>query len=77
LLLARRFATGKGAEDVVIIDNAILVDFDKAGAAVRVRGLEHIRQILVHVDAAGDEPRARTEREHARRHRPVDRAERS
>ena len=51
LLVARRFATGERAEDVVIIDDAILVDFDEARAAVSVRGLEHVGQVLVDVDA--------------------------
>ena len=76
LLVLRDAALGEAGEDVVVIDDAILVDFDEARAAVRVRGLEHVGQVLVHVDAAGDEPRARTQRERAGRHRPVDRAER-
>ena len=76
-LSAATLALGEAGEDVVIIDDAILVDFDEARAAVGVRGLEHLGQVLVDVDAARDEPRARAEREGAGRHRPVDRAERS
>src|SRR5205814_9348919 len=62
-------------KDVVIVDDAVLKDFDEARAPVRVRGLEDIGQVLVDVDAPRDEPRARAQREHARSNWPVDRAE--
>jgi hypothetical protein len=49
-----------GRKHVVIVDDAILIDFDEAGAPVGVRGLQHVDQILVNVDAAGDEAGARS-----------------
>ncbi len=58
LLLLRDAALGEAGEDVVVIDDAILVDLDEARAPVRVSGLEHVRQAFVHVDTASDEPRA-------------------
>ena len=61
LLVRGDVALGEAGEHVVVIDDAILVDFDEARAAVRVRGLEHVGQVLVDVDAAGDEPRARAQ----------------
>ena len=76
LLVAGEFARGERREHVVVIDDAILEDLDEAGAAVGVRGLEHVRQPLVDVDPARDEPRARSQRERARAQRPVDRPER-
>ena len=51
LLVGGDVALGEGGEHVVVIDDAILVDFDEARAAVGVRGLEHVGQVLVDVDA--------------------------
>src|SRR4029079_6965150 len=77
LLVTGGFASGERPEDIAFVEYTIVSNFDEARAAMRMRGLEHVRQILVDVDAASNEPRTRSEREHAWRHRPVDRAERS
>src|SRR3546814_18137281 len=57
---------GEGREHVVIIDDAVLEDLDEARALVRMRGLQHLGQVLVDVDPARPEPRARADRERAR-----------
>jgi hypothetical protein len=67
---------GEGREHVVIIDDAILVDFHERSAAMAVGRLQHRGQILVHVDAARDERGARSPAQRRRGDRPVDRAER-
>ena len=68
---------GEGREHVVIIDDAVLENFDEPGALVRVRSLEHGDEVLVDVDRARDEPAACAEREGARVRGGIDRAERS
>src|SRR3546814_17169450 len=68
---------GEGREHVVIIDDAVLEDLDEARALVRMRGLQHLGQVLVDVDPARHEPRARAERERARPPRAITRPESS
>ena len=77
LLVGGDALVGEVGENIVIVDDAILKNLDEAGALVGMRGLEHIDQILVNVDAPGNEPCARTKCEGAGVGRPVDRAERS
>ncbi len=72
LLFSGELALSEAGEDVVIVDDAVLVDFDEARAAMCMRGLEHVGQVLVHVDPARNEPRAGAEREQSGRHRPID-----
>src|SRR3546814_18947080 len=58
---------GEGREDVVIIDDAVLENFNKGGALVLVRGLQHVGQMLADVDRAGNETPGRSERSEERR----------
>ena len=60
-------AGGEVVEHVLVVDDAVLEDLDERRALVGVRGLQHVGQVLRHVEAAGDEARARAEREGAGR----------
>ena len=58
----------------IVEDHAVLEDFDKRDALVRVGGLEGFHHVLrVVVDGAGDEGRFRAEREEQGIERMVDR----
>ena len=76
LALVRAFGLGKIVKHVLVIDNAVLEDFDERRALVCVRGFEHIRQVLRHIEPARHKPRAHTQREGARRSGTVHRTQR-
>ena len=64
---------GPAGEGAVVVDDAVLHDFDEGRALVRVRGLEHARHVLlVCVEGARHESRAGPEREAAGVDRRID-----
>ena len=74
LMVLRALGYGEFLEHVFVIDDAVLENLDERRAAVRVRGFQHVGQILRHVKATRHEPRAGTQRKSARRGGPVDRS---
>ena len=73
--IGRHLAVGEVVEHAVVVDDAVLEDLDEGGAPIGVGALEHAGQVLLlGVDGAGDETRARTQRESHRRDRQLDRA---
>ena len=68
---------GERREDVVVVDDAVLEDFDECRALMGMGGLHHVDEVLVYVDSAGNEPSATAEREGTGTGWPVDGTERS
>ena len=68
--------SGEIVEPVLVIDDAVLEDFHEGRALVGIGGLEHVRQVLRHVEPAGDEAGTGTQGKSAGQRGPVDRAQR-
>ena len=73
LAILRALGSGEIVEHVLVVDDAVLEDLDEGRALMGVGRLEHIGQMLRHVEPARHEARAAAQREGAGLRRPIDR----